>query len=316
VTLSPWLLLHVKRLFVRERFDVVHVHEPLISALTLLVLRYSRSLTVGTFHAAREGGQSRGYALTYPFLRPWANRLDGRIAVSAAAARLAARYFPGDYEIIPNGVDVKRFAASVPRPTDLADERPYVLFVGRLEDRKGLPVLLEAYALLKARHADVQLVIVGDGRRRGGYERWVEEQGLADVRFAGRVSTVDLAAYYQHAAAYCAPNTGNESFGIVLLEAMAAGCPVVATAIEGFAAVITDGDDGLLVPPQDPAAMADALARVLADPALARRLRAGGRRCVEQYAWPAVTERVLAYYDDLLRKRGPGVRDAGEDTNS
>jgi phosphatidylinositol alpha-mannosyltransferase len=296
VTISPWLVFHVKRLLARERFDVVHVHEPLISMLTLLFLRYSKALTVGTFHAAREGGRSRGYALAYPLLRPWAKYLDGRIAVSKAAARLASRYFPGRYDVIPNGVDVERFATPVPRPVALAGDQPYVLFVGRLEERKGLPTLLEAFALLKRDHPDMRLVVVGEGGRRAGYEQWVKEHDLDDVHFAGRASASDLVGYYQHAAVYCAPNTGNESFGIVLLEAMAAGCPVVATDIEGFASVITDGDDGLLVPPRNPVAMANALARVLDSPALAQRLIADGRTCVEQYNWPAVTERVLDYY--------------------
>jgi phosphatidyl-myo-inositol alpha-mannosyltransferase len=268
-----------------------------------LFLRYSDALTVGTFHAAREGGRSRGYALAYPLLRPWAKYLDGRIAVSTAAARLASRYFPGRYDIIPNGVDVSRFATPAPRPAALVGDQPYVLFVGRLEERKGLPTLMEAFALLRRSHPGVQLVIVGDGQRRAGYEQWVEEQALEGVHFAGRASASDLAGYYQHAAVYCAPNTGNESFGIVLLEAMAADCPVVATNIEGFASVIADGKDGLLVPPRNPAVMADALARVLNDPTLAQRLTAGGRTCVVQYDWPAVTERVLAYYRCLLEAR-------------
>lgn len=302
VTISPWLVFHVKRLLAREHFDVVHVHEPLISMLTLLFLRYSKALTVGTFHAAREGGRSRGYALAYPLLRPWTKHLDGRIAVSKAAARLASHYFPGRYEIIPNGVDVTRFATPAPRPAALDGGQPYILFVGRLEERKGLPTLLEAFVLLKRSHPDVRLVIVGDGSRRTGYEQWVRDRALSGVRFTGRASASDLVGYYQHAAAYCAPNTGNESFGIVLLEAMAAGCPVVATDIEGFASVITDGDDGLLVPARNPASMADGLARVLETPTLAQQLAIGGRVRVVRYDWPAVTERVLDYYHRLLGK--------------
>ena len=306
VTISPWLGPHVKRLLAREHFDVVHIHEPLISSLTLLMLQHARAVTVGTFHAARERGRSRGYALAQLFLRRWADRLDGRIAVSAAAARLAARYFPGHYEIIPNGVDVARFAAPLPCPAELEARRPYVLFVGRFEERKGLPVLLRAFALLKRRCPDVRLVIVGDGRHRIHYERWVEREGVPDVTFAGRVPAAALPAYYQHAAVYCAPNTGNESFGIVLLEAMAAGCPVVATDIEGFAALIRDGVDGLLVPARDPEALADAIGRVLGDAALAERLRAHGAARVQEFAWPWVAERVLAYYEQVRASAAGG----------
>jgi phosphatidylinositol alpha-mannosyltransferase len=300
VTISPWLGPHVKRLLARERFDVVHLHEPLISALTLLTLRYAQSPTVGTFHAARETGGSRGYALLAPLLRPWVRRLNGRIAVSPAAARLAARYFPGTYEVIPNGIDVARFAAPASCPIALQGERPAILFVGRFEPRKGLDVLLEAFARLKPRHPALRLVVVGDGPRRPAYERWVAERAVPDVSFVGRVSGAELPAYYQHATVYCAPNTGNESFGIVLLEAMAAGCPVVASSIAGFAAVLTHEAHGLLTPPRDPAALAAALDRLLGDAALAARYTAAARSHVEQYDWPTVADRVLAYYGRLL----------------
>ena len=194
VTLSPWLGPHVKNLLARERFDVVHLHEPLISTLTLLVLQYSQAVNVGTFHAARERGRSRGYTLAHVFLRPWFNRLDGGIAVSPAAARPISRYFPGRYAIIPNGVDVDRFAASAACPADLAGRRPYVLFVGRFEERKGLPVLLRAYAMLKPHYPALHLVVVGDGRRRDRYERWVERHAVPNVHFAGRVSAAGLPA--------------------------------------------------------------------------------------------------------------------------
>ena len=309
VTISPWLGPHVKRLLARERFDIIHLHEPLVSSLTLLVLRYSRAVNVGTFHAAREQGSSRGYALSHRFLRSSFKRLDARVAVSPAAARLSNRYFPGCYEIIPNGVDVDRFAAPAACPASVVTRRPYILFVGRFDERKGLPVVLRAYAMLRSRYPDLHLVIVGEGRHRPRYERWVRDHALPGVHFAGRVSAAELSGYYQHAAVYCAPNTGNESFGIVLLEAMAAGCPVVATAIEGFAALLTDGVDGLLVPPRDPAALATALDRVLADPPLVAALTARAAVMVQQYAWPQVAQQVLAVYERLLAARARDVTD-------
>ena len=299
VTISPWLGPHVKGLLARERFDVVHIHEPLVSTLTLFILQYSRAVTVGTFHAAREGGRSRGYALFHSFLRLWARRLHGRIAVSPAAARLVSRYFPGHYDIIPNGVDVGRFAAPLTCPPTLAARRPYVLFVGRFEERKGLAVLLRAFADLRRRMPGVHLVIVGDGPSRDHHELWVEHEAIGGVHFAGRVSAAGLPAFYQHAAVFCAPNTGHESFGIVLLEAMAAGCPVVATRIEGFAALLTEGDDGLLVPPRDPVALAEALERVMTDSGVRRRLVKHGAATVEGYDWPRIAARVLAYYARL-----------------
>jgi phosphatidylinositol alpha-mannosyltransferase len=303
VTVSPWLGVHVQRLLARERFDIIHIHEPLISSLTLFMLRYAQTLTAGTFHAARESGRSRGYALAQLFLRPLAERLDGRIAVSPAAARLAGRYFPGRYEIIPNGVDVGRFTTPLPRPPTLPER--YVLFLGRLEGRKGLGVMLRAFAILKRRLPHVHLVVGGDGQARARYERWVAQQGVADVHFMGRLAAAELPAYYQHAAVYCAPNTGNESFGIVLLEAMAAGCPVVASAIEGFRVVITHERDGLLVPPHDPAALADALERVLTDHALAGSLTTAGTERAREFDWPRIVTRVLAYYQGLAAAGPP-----------
>ena len=304
ITLSPSILGAVHRLLAREQFDVIHLHEPLVPALPPVFLHYSKSINVGTFHAAHDDG-SIPYWLTRPLLRAWVRKLHGRIAVSTAAARLVERYFPGRYDIIPNGVDVERFRAEVPCPPEVLAARPYVLFVGRFEERKGLPVLLEAFQLLKARRPELNLVVAGEGNHRKEHEEWVREAGVQGVHFAGYVPGALLPAYYQHATVYCAPNTGNESFGIVLLEAMAAGAPVVASNIEGFAAVVNDGVDGLLVPPRDPAALADALERVATTPELADALRAEAAAKAPDFSWPRVAGRVLAYYDELLAEHRP-----------
>ncbi len=299
VTFSPSILGAVRRLLAEEQFDIVHLHEPLVPSLPPVFLRFSKTVNVGTFHAAHDRG-SPLYSLFRMPLRRWASRLHGRIAVSPAAAHLVDRYFPGDYHIIPNGVDVDRFRAEVPCPPEVLARRPYVLFVGRFEPRKGLPVLLRAFQQLKARRPDLHLVVVGEGSRRKKYERWVRDQALRDVHFTGYVSNGELAAYYQHAAVFCAPNTGNESFGIILLEAMAAGAPVVASNIEGFAAVVEHEVSGLLVPPRDPGALADALERTLTDADLAHSMAATGSLRVPEFSWPQVSERILAYYEQLL----------------
>ncbi|HSE45377.1 MAG TPA: glycosyltransferase, partial [Gemmatimonadales bacterium] len=163
-------------------------------------------------------------------------------------------------------------------------------------------VLLDAFAMLKARFSDLHLVVVGDARRRTRYEDIVQEMGLADVHFAGYVPNDQLPAYYQRAAAFCAPNTGNESFGRILPEAMAAGTPIVASRIKGFTDVVTDEVDGLLVPPGDAEALSRALERVLEDKALAGALTQRGTKTVQRYSWQVVTDELVAFYEEVIRQ--------------
>ena len=193
---------------------------------------------------------------------------------------------------------------------------PYILFVGRFEERKGLPILLRAFAELKARVPQVHLVVVGAGGRRKNYEEWVSRRAVPDVHFAGYVPDELLPAYYQHAAVFCAPNTGNESFGIVLLEAMAAGCPVVASNIQGFAELVVYGAHGLLVTPRSSSALSDVLTRVFTDEKLRTSLASRGADHVEQFAWPVVADRILSYYEEVAERRGIalGSRPAGART--
>ena len=311
ISVSPRVGGRVKQVLAEERFDVVHVHEPLVPFLPIQFLRFSDAVNVGTFHTARERGSSRLYSYSRYVLRRFFRRLDGKIAVSVPAARLVSRYFPGYFNIIPNGIDLESFQGPLPPPPPpVADGRPYVLFVGRFEKRKGLSHLLRAFTVLKRTHPAVRLVVVGEGRRRAQYQAWVEAHGLRDVLFTGYVTDQERNAYYRHATVFCAPNTGNESFGYILLEAMAAGRPIVATNIEGFANLITHGVEGLLVPPRDPEGLAAALAQVLDDADLAARLASGGAARAPEFAWPRVAQRVLSYYERLLYARRLGARAA------
>jgi phosphatidylinositol alpha-mannosyltransferase len=303
VSLSPFLGKQVAQALQEGDFHVVHIHEPLTPTLPMHFVRQSRTLTIGTFHASHDTGDYR-YWLARPVLSRFAARLHGRIAVSPAAARLVLRYFPGDYEIIPNGVDVARFSRPAPLPAAVANCLPYILFVGRFEERKGLPTLLEAFATLKPKVPNAHLVVVGSGERRAQYEEWLERRGVRDVHFVGRVPDEDLAGYYQHSDVFCAPNTGNESFGIVLVEAMAAGCPVVASNIEGFAELTVYGAHGLLVTPKSPRALADALTRVLTDEALREALASRGNEHARQFDWPVVANTVLEFYRKTAERRG------------
>lgn len=215
--------------------------------------------------------------------------------------RLIGKYLPGRYRIIPNGVDNAFFASAVPPFDHYKDGKKNILFLGRLEKRKGLTYLLQAYALVKRQLPDTRLIIVGgEGGMRIPCQRFVEKEGLADVVFTGYAPNQDVPRYYRTADVYCAPNIGAESQGIVLLEAMAAGTPIAASNIEGFADVITHKTDGLLFPPRDVEALAAALVRMLKDQELREHLANNGHSTAQSYSWPHVTEQVLSYYRDIM----------------
>lgn len=303
ISLSFHLSRKIREILDQERFDVVHLHEPLMPALPVTVLRTNaEGVNVGTFHAYAR--QNLGYYYGRPLLRRIFRRLDACIAVSEPAKTFVSRYFPADYTVIPNGIDPDLFSPAVPPAPGIAHRRRLtILFLGRLEDRKGLGTLLDAYSLLRQVRADCQLVVVGDGPLRRGYQRRVEEEGIPDVRFCGFVPEAAKPSYFTACDIYCAPNTGKESFGVILLEAMASGKPVVATAIDGFRQVIKDGQEGLLTPAGDEAQLAATLARLLDNPDLRRQLGERGRQAAEGYAWPLVADRVLSVYDSALRAR-------------
>jgi len=208
-------------------FDVIHYHEPLLPTVPLTVLRRHHGAKVGTFHA--DAGRSLGYQYGRRFLSRYFRRLHSCIAVSVPACDHIRRYFPGDYHVIPNGVDTTRFAPSRPPHQGLRRSGMFtLLFVGRLDKRKGLETLLDAYEMLRTVRSDVRLVLVGDGPKGAACRRHVARHHIPDVDFRGFVDAAMLPGYYTGADIFCAPATGQESFGIVLLEAMASGVPVVA----------------------------------------------------------------------------------------
>jgi len=303
VSLSYDLGPRVKRFLGREQFDIVHVHEPFMPLLPFQFIRYSQATNIATFHAAREGG-SRIYAYSRFVIQPWWNRIHGRIAHSRAALHLIGKYFPGRYRIIPSGIDYAFFAAEVPPIQRFMDDKRNILFVGRQEKRKGLPYLLEAYARLKAERPDLRLIIVGpDGGIRPACQRFISQHGVEDVVFTDFVADEELPRYYKTGDVFCAPNTGHESLGLIILEAMAAGTPIVASNIEGFSDVLTDGVQGLLVPPRDSDALYAALKRLLSDSAMREVMGQAGARQAQKYSWEEVSGRVLKYYQETISSR-------------
>jgi phosphatidylinositol alpha-mannosyltransferase len=296
ITLSFRLARRVREVLNTEAFDVVHLHEPLMPSLPPTVLRYSDALNIGTFHAYR--GSYYGYFYGRPVLRRVFSNLDGRIAVSRAAKRFIRQYFMARYQVIPNGVETDKFRPDVVEPLpQFMDGRHNVLFVGRPEKRKGVGYLLRAYPQVKNAFPDARFIVVGAGDwENSPYRAYIERHDFRDIVIAGQVPDEELPRYYRSAHVFCAPAVSGESFGIVLLEAMAAGLPVVASEIAGYSGVLTDGEEGLLVPPRDADALALALSRVLQDRELAAAMGRRGLETAKEYSWPRVAEQILDFY--------------------
>ncbi len=299
VTLSPRFISQVRAVLEYEQFDVLHFHEPFVPFLSLVVLRESTSVNIGTFHAY--GGWSPSYEFGSRALRGYAERLHGRIAVSAAARHFIDRYFPGDYKVIPNGVDAERYGRAVP-VARWQDDTPNILFVGRFEPRKGVLELLKAYRQIRKDGVEARLLLVGGGPQEREARRYIATRRLGGVEFLGRVSDDEKLQLFRTAAVYCSPATGRESFGIVLLEAMAAGAPIVASDIHGYKGVVRRGREALLVPPREPKELASAIELLLADRELAARMSASGLERAAEFSWPRVTAKVDDYYGFVIRR--------------
>jgi phosphatidylinositol alpha-mannosyltransferase len=299
LTVSFRYIKQVRDVLERERFDVLHFHEPLVPFLSPIVLRESGSVNVATFHAY--AGFSPAYELGSRAMSGHIGRLHGRIAVSAAARHFIDRYFPGDYKVIPNGVDVTRFERAVPIAR-WQDGTPNLLFVGRFEPRKGLLDLLKAFRIVRRSGFECRLLVVGSGPQEREARRYVATRRLGDVEFLGRVSDDEKAALFRTTDVYVSPATGRESFGIVLLEAMAAGTAIVCSDIHGYKGVVRRGEQALLVPPRDPAALASALSRLLADDELRARMGAAGQARAREFSWERVAAKVDDYYGFVIRR--------------
>ncbi len=310
ISLAPDVRGHLRTVLDLEQFDVIHLHEPLASVLSLSLLRLAPRFDatfVGTFHAwaphTLTSTSQWAYLSTKPFLKQYFRRLDGHIAVSSAAEEFISRFFPADYRIISNGVDMRRFgslAAPLPR---FSDEKQNVLFLGRIEARKGLKFLLRAIPRIREQHPNTRFLIGGEGPLRADYQRFVERKGWRDVVFLGRVPDEELPSLYASAQIFCAPSTGGESQGIVLLEAMAGGRAVVASDIPGYRSVIRGGENGILTPPKDAERLAWAICRLLGDETLRARLGYVARARAEEFSWAHVGRQVEDYYDELIAER-------------
>lgn len=299
VSLSITLAPAIRRVLKHEQFDLAHVHEPLSPTLPTTFLSCSNIPNIGTFHAASK--RSIGYTFVQTWLKRVEPKLNGRIAVSEAAREFANRYFPADYTIIPNGVDVATYSRPT-APMDLPDndDSPTVLFVGRYnEERKGFRFLLEAMGLVQRHHPNVRLIVAGGGDPEP-FKALFRQYNVRNVHFLGFVSKQELAALYQQTTVFCAPSTGGESFGIVLLEAMAAGAAIVAADNPGYRDVLEHRKQGLLVPAKNAESLAVAILHLLDNESTRHAMADMGYSKAQDYAWDRIAQRIMQYYVNVV----------------
>ena len=313
---DPSAALRTIRVLRDEGFDVLHLHEPLTPGPNLTALVMRTAPIVGTFHAA---GESLSYRYLNGPLKGFASAIDARVAVSKDAIALAQRYLGGEYSILPNGVDIDQYrptsstSVSAQGESSSRDARgrqsmqKSIFFCGRHEPRKGLEVLLEAHAGLPD---DVELWVASDGPET---ERLRERFGADErIRWLGRISEREKAERLRSATVFCAPSLGGESFGVVLIEAMAAETPVVASALDGYMNVATDGHDALLTEPGNSQALQTALARVLEDEVLGERLVVAGARRAAEFSMASLAAAYLDIYRKVIEEHRHHHRIDGE----
>jgi phosphatidylinositol alpha-mannosyltransferase len=287
---DPAAMLRTLRALRLEQPDVVHLHEPLVPGPALTTVVAGRFPMVGTFHAS---GRVPAYIYARPAMRWAAGRLTLRTAVSDDARRLAERYLGGACRVLPNAVEVDRFAKAVPWPTD---DRA-IFFLGRHEERKGLAVLLDAFAELDR---DAVLWVAGEGPQT----EELRARGVPRVEWLGRISDDERARRLRGAALFCAPSLHGESFGIVLLEAMAANVAVVASDISGYRDVARADREALLVEPGDATALRGALRAVLDGSTRTREIVEAGAARAAEFSMDRLAERFEAIYEEAIAARG------------
>lgn len=294
---GPMSAARVRRWIKAGRFDVLHVHEPAAPSLSLLTCMLATGPIVATLHAAST--RLFWLAATQGVLQPFMERISGRIAVSDLARRLQVEHLGGDAVVIPNGVDVGQYRRAAPLP-GYPREGGTVGFIGRYDEpRKGMPVLLEAMAALVPHRPGLRLLVAGRGDD-ADFAADLPPELVGRVHLLGMLSEADKASLLHSVDVYCAPNTGGESFGVILLEAMAAGAPIVASDLDAFRQVLDGGRAGVLVPVGDGEALAAGLARMLDDTAGRKSFVAAASSVVAEYDWPVVAARIVGVYETVV----------------
>jgi phosphatidylinositol alpha-mannosyltransferase len=303
----------IRHLIRKENFDIIHLNGPFPPSMSFIALHYSNTANVSVLLNAGFSHGRTGAGLVKKMFRKYNDKTDAVIALSPSARDSYSAYIPGQYHIIPPGVDYEVFNDRVKPIVNLPPGKPVILFLGRLDKRKGAMKLIQALPLIRRDLPDCILIIAGRGPMDDKCRNTAKQLGVANaVHFTGFIRKEDIPRYYAAADVYCSPALGGESFGIVLLEAMAVGTPVCASRIPGYQDVIKDGETGLLFDPRDPEAIAQALVRILKDPALKTSLRRNGWEFVKKFTWEEVTRRIEEVYReaiDRFKKRSGGAEE-------
>ncbi|MCX7757565.1 MAG: glycosyltransferase family 4 protein [candidate division WOR-3 bacterium] len=289
----------IEKFFSKENFDIVHIHGSLAPTLPILALRHSRAVNIITYHA--EHPKDYKYLLAYELLLPYQRKLHGRIAVSEPAYVSNMHMYPkAECRIIPNGVDTNFFNPNVQPLPEYNDNRPKILFLGRIEPRKGLKYLLLAFRNVVKKNPNSLLIVAGKGLLGYSYQQYITPEIKNNIQFVGLIPNDVKPRYYASCDIFCAPSVGRESFGIILLEAMSSGKPVVASNISGYRTIIEDGVNGFLARPRDPDDIAMKINMILENTELRKIMGQRAREKALLYSWEKITDKVENYYYELI----------------
>ncbi|MFZ2446623.1 MAG: glycosyltransferase family 4 protein [Syntrophobacteraceae bacterium] len=296
VTVGKHLISELKATFAREKFDLLHLHSPLVPTLPMFAQFAAPCPTVGTFHTYFD--RSLWYSLLKSAVqKKLINRLSGQIAVSQSCIDALSPFFKINARIIPNGVNTSEFSPDVPGFPQFDDGKKNLLFLGRLDPRNGLSLMINAFGLIKSKFPEARLIIVGDGMLKEYYKRRLPEGLKSDIHLAGP-ALAERNRYYSSCDVFCSP-VEKASFGVTLLEAMASGKPIVATDNRGYRELLGP-KEGFIVPPGDPRAFARAVLKLLEDPDLRREKGMNGRARALAFSWDTVVDSIAGFYKEIL----------------
>jgi len=298
----------VRRVLEKERFDVLHFHNCGFPS-TLQILELSEALNILTFHANLEKStflkSFPGFIYAFNKLAQW--KIDGVIGVAPLNLKLF-KYYKGPKTVIPNGIDLDEFNPGVAKIKKYLDGKINILFLGRIEERKGLIYLLKALKILNKKHNNLRLIVVGEGPLKKYCQKWIAKNRLDNVVFEKPISQKEVPSYYKTADIYCSPAIYGESFGIVLIEAMACGIPVVAFANKGYAGVLKKTKGGrFLARPKHYKVLAEKLEILINSPKLRKEMGKWGTKEAEKYSWPKIVDQILAFYDFCQKNKSKKI---------